>query len=166
MAFLGHCVGRDGIRPDRTKLEAVDSFAVRDVASLRSFLGLASYYRRFVPQFAELAHPLHRLLRKSAPWNWGSAQEEAVRRLKETLTSEPVLCHYDADADVSVTTDASIRGLGAVLHQNTEEGERPVAYVSRQLSPAEENYSANELECLALVWALGKLRPYLYGRGF
>lgn len=133
---------------------------------LRAFLGLAAYYRRFVKGFAAIAKPLHVLLKKGADVqrDWGPDQEAAFEDIKEKLTTAPVLVCDDGVSAVELQTDASYRGIGAVLLLTTPDGTRPITFISRKLAPAEEKYHANELECLALVWALNKLRHHVYGR--
>ncbi|XP_057380292.1 uncharacterized protein LOC130702681 [Daphnia carinata] len=137
-----------------------------NLKSLRGFLGLASYYRRFVSDFAALAHPLHALLKKNSEWRWTERHEGAKNSIIEHLTTAPVLAHFDDALEVTIQTDASQTGLGAVLTQDAGEGHRPVTFISRGLSDTETRYHANELECLAVMWALKKLRTYGYGRHF
>jgi hypothetical protein len=106
------------------------------------------------------------LLKKNSAWSWKEDQEFAKTELVNRLVSAPVLAHFDENIDVSVQTDASLVGLGAVLTQDSGEGPRPIAYISRRFTEAESKYHANELECLAIVWALKKFRHYVYGRRF
>ena len=135
---------------------------------LRAFLGLAGYYRRFVPSYATVAAALTDLLRKCSPnkLEWSNAQELAFRQLKAALSSKPVLRLPDWNRQFIVRTDASDIGLGAVLLQEREDGIFPILYFSKKLNKAERNYSVGEKECLAIVWAVGKLQVYLYGRAF
>jgi hypothetical protein len=141
---LGHVIDGNGIRPHQDKVQALINFKTKDVKSLRAFLGLASYFRRFIPDFAAVASPLYRLLKKNASWNWSETQEAAKQKLVQRLTSTPVLAHYDEKLEVVIQTDASNLGLGAVLLQDDGAGPRPVAFVSRTLSDAESRYHANE----------------------
>ena len=117
---------------------------------LRAFLGLAGYYRRFVPSYATVAAPLTDLLRKGSPnkLEWGNVQEAAFRQLKAVLSSEPVLRLPDWNKQFIVRTDASDIGLGAVLLQEHEDGIFPVLYLSRKLNKAERNYSVGELSLI------------------
>jgi len=142
---LGHIVDAEGLRPNVAKVAALKDMRITNPKSVRAFLGLASYYRRFLPDFAAQAAPLHSLLRKNAPWSWGPGQEEARNRLVEGLISAPVLAHFDENLVVTIQTDASGSGLGAVMSQDNGEGPRPVAFISRSLIGAETRYHANEL---------------------
>lgn len=167
VTFLGHVVGPTGIRPDPKKLRAIeDLHELTTVPNVRSVLGLFSYYRRFVPNFSALALPMTNLLKKRASWHWGRDQQEAFEGLKRALMGAPTLSHDDGLCTLELRVDASGLGLGAVLNKIDCETERPIAFLSRRLSPAETRYHSNELECLALVWALEKLRPYLFGQQF
>ncbi|UYV66976.1 hypothetical protein LAZ67_4003508, partial [Cordylochernes scorpioides] len=165
--ILGHLVDANGIHPDPDKVEAVSKFPrPRNIFELRSFLGLCSYYRRFIENFADKARSLHDLLKTEKQFYWDAAQEKAFEVLKTALISEPVLGHFDESADTHLHTDASGHGIGAVLLQIQGGKERPIAYASRSLTKAENNYSTTEKECLAVVWSISKFRPYLFGRPF
>ncbi len=119
---------------------------------LRSFLSLAGYYRAFVKNFASIASPLTRLLKKDVPFLWNDAQQHSFTTLKNALTHAPILAFPDYKLSFTICTDASALGIGAVLMQ-TEEGKRPhaVAYASRVLTSAESKYSVTHLEALAVV---------------
>ena len=135
-----------------------------NVQELRSFLGLASYYRRFVKGFAEIAAPLHRLLQKGA-FIWLEDCALAFNSLKQKLLSAPVLGYPQTDSTFYLDTDASKNGIGAVLSQK-QGVERVIAYGSRSLTKAERNYSATRRELLALVYFMRHFRSYLIGRPF
>ena len=163
---LGHIIDRQGLRPNPEKVRALAEMPVKNVKTLRSFIGVASFFRKFVSGFATIGQPLFRLLKKNVKWSWGKEEEEAKNPLVKLLTNAPVLAHFNDELEVTVQTDASQEGLGAVLLQNDGEGLRPILYISLSFSDAEKTQHCNELECLALVWALEKFRPYLYGKKF
>ena len=163
--YLGHVVSAAGIQTDPKKLLAVNqSPTPTDVKSLRSFMGLASYYRRFVPGFSKVAGPLHALTKKDVAFVWSPECQQAFDHLKELLTAAPVLTFPDFQRPFILETDASGCGLGAVLAQEHPDGAvRPIAYASRSLQKHERNYGITELEGLGVVWAVKHFRPYLYG---
>ncbi|KAJ8357694.1 hypothetical protein SKAU_G00204880 [Synaphobranchus kaupii] len=166
-AFLGHIVSERGVATDPSKVAAVRDWPVPgNVGELRSFLGLASYYRRFVRDFATLASPLHRLTDKCRPFVWQEGQSMAFDQLRAARTKAPVLAYPDTQRPFIVDTDASNTGVGAVLSQEDEDGERVVAYYSRALGKAERNYCVTRRELLAVVRALHHFRPYLQGSHF
>jgi len=137
-----------------------------NAGELRQFLGIATYYRRFVKQFARIAAPLHRLTTKGNAWSWTPECEAAFQTLKHCLSQAPILSFPQFDHQFIVDADASGRGLGAVLSQVVDGKEQVVAYASRVLTKAERQYAATRREMLALVWSLSHFRPYLYGRPF
>lgn len=137
--------------------------APKNVKELRRFLGLASWYRSFVPNYATTTSPLTLLLRKKQNWIWTDDQQNAFLKIRSQLTESPVLTHPDFEVPFILQTDASNTGLGAVLSQNIDNREFVIAYASRALSAAERNYTTTEKECLAVVWAVDKFRAYLEG---
>jgi transposase InsO family protein len=165
--ILGHRVSGKGVRPDVDKIRAVKEFPTpKNVHDVKSFLGLCSYYRRFIRDFCHRARPLQVLLKGDSKFHWGRDQEEAFDDLKEALISDPVLGLYDENSPTEIHTDASGYGIGAVLTQVQNGEEKVIAYASRSLTKAEKNYSTTERECLAAVWAINKFRPYLFGKSF
>ena len=148
---------------DPAKLNAVLEWEEpKSVTKVRSFLGLAGYYRRFIEGFSKIALPLTKLTRKDQPFVWSEKCEASFQLLKEKLTTAPVLTLPDPGKSFDVFCDASKQGLGCVLMQN----ERVVAYGSRQLKVHEENYPTHELELAAIVFVLKIWRHYLYGNIF
>ncbi|KAG8172628.1 hypothetical protein JTE90_021269 [Oedothorax gibbosus] len=121
-----------------------------------------SYYRRFIPNFCHKAQPQQELLQKDVTFAWHQEHQASFQELKTALTSDPVLGLYDENAKMELHTDASGYGIGAVLVQIQDGKERVIAYASRTMSKAEINYSTTERECLAVVWAVNKFRPYLF----
>ncbi|GFW51257.1 retrovirus-related Pol polyprotein from transposon 17.6 [Trichonephila clavipes] len=164
---LGHLVSSNGVRPDPDKIKAVRNFPTpKNIHDIRSFLGLCSYFRRFIKGFCYLAEPLQSLLKSGVEFHWGPEEVEAFNSLKKALTSDPVLGMYDERASTEIHTDASGYGIGAVLVQIQNNVEKVIAYASRTLTKAEKNYSTTERECLAIVWATNKFRPYIFGKHF
>ncbi|GFW10876.1 retrovirus-related Pol polyprotein from transposon 17.6 [Trichonephila clavipes] len=121
---------------------------------------------RFIKCFCYLAEPLQSLLKSGVEFHWGPEEVEAFHSLKKALTSDPVLGMYDERASIEIHTDASGYGIGAVLVQIQNNVEKVIAYASRTLTKAEKNYSTTERECLAIVWATNKFRPYIFGKHF
>jgi len=165
--FLGHVVGRQGVRTDPLKVSAVESWPVpRTVAELRSFLGLCTYYRRFVQGFATIAAPLHQLTRKGASFVWDEACHQAFVALKQALVEAPVLPYPDPSLPYILDTDASQEGVGAVLSQLKDGQEYVVAYYSCKFSKPERNYCVTRKELAAVVKGLSHFHHYLYGAQF
>lgn len=179
VTYLGHVISSSGVATDPGKVEAVAQWPCpRTVAELRTFLGFASYYRRFVEGFAKLAAPLHQIVAELTRGKvgkrslelaavWSPQCEDSFQTLKRKLTTAPVLAYADFTRPFILEVDASYAGLGAVLSQEVEGKVRPIAYASRGLRPAERNtatYSSMRLEFLALKWAMAeKFREYLLG---
>jgi hypothetical protein len=165
--YLGHVITEDGVRPDSKKVEVIQNFPQPTTTKkLKSFLSMASYYRKFIADFSKIATPLHRLLKKDVKFEWTSDQENAFQRLTQKLISPPVLQYPDFTQEFVLTTDASHEGIGAILSQGEIGKDLPIAYASRRLNQAERNYSTSEQELLAIVWGTKYFRPYFYGRKF
>ena len=166
--FLGHVINAEGVRADESKLKVVQDWPVpKTVPQLQSFLGMVTYFQRFIKNFAVITQPLTDLLRKNVKYEWGTSQQEAFDKLKLMLVSPPVLRIFDPDLPVVVETDASDLAIGAVLLQGSHKDVRqPVAFVSRKLTAPELNYPVQEKEMLAIVHSLKKWRHYLQGRPF
>jgi len=167
LKYLGHIVDRRGLRTDPEKIRAVTQWPTpTNIRQIRQFIGLASWYRRFIRDFSATAAPLTKLTRKNAKWHWGPEEDRAFQQLKHALTIAPILACPDFERKFILQTDASTSGLGVVLSQHFEEGERVIAYASRMLNGAERNYSATELECLTVIWGIRHMRGYLKGYEF
>ena len=161
--FLGHVVSKEGIAVDPAKVVAIQDWKVpKNATEVRSFLGLAGYYRKFIKDFAKISAPLTRLTKKNLVFTWDKDCDDAFQRLKRALTSAPVLVLPDGNKPFTIYTDACGTGLGAVLMQ---EG-RVIAYGGRQLRVHEKNYPTHDLEPAAIVFALKSWRHYLLGEKF
>jgi hypothetical protein len=167
LSYLGHVVTADGVKPDGNKVTAVVNFPVpRSQKDVKSFLGLAGYYRRFINHFSPMARPLTDLLKKDQHWKWTDREQNSFELLKTALTSTPFLQYPNFEEPFIVTTDASGYAIGAILGQGKLGADKPIAYASRTLNKAEINYPTVEKELLAIVWACKHFRPYLLGRKF
>jgi hypothetical protein len=166
--YLGHIVSADGISPNPKKISVIQNWPVpENQKQLSSFLGLASYYRRFVRCFSDIAKPISNLLKNDVPWSWGRDQQEAFETLVHRLCSAPVLAFPNFKKEFLLSTDASGYGIGAILKQHDEnEKERVIAYASRNLSKPETNYSVTEREMLAVVFGITQFRHFLFGNHF
>ncbi|UYV61734.1 K02A2.6-like [Cordylochernes scorpioides] len=167
ICFLGHIINEDGVRPDSKKLEALERCKKPfDKTSLKSFLGMLSFYSKYIPNMSTLAGPLYQLLKKDNRWKWSNQCEKAFLNLKLTLLNSQALIHYSMKLPLTSTCDASAYGISGVLCHIVEGEEKPITFVSRTLSSAEVKYSQTEKEALAIVFATSKLRQYLFGRKF
>src|SRR5437764_3524957 len=187
--FLGHIIGKDGKKVDPDKVEKVRNYPrPENISQLRGFLGLASYYRKFIKDFSKKVKPMTRLLEgtkreaKKGKWEkemrkgirdnellekWGEEQKKSYELMKRVLTETSVLIHLNFKKDFILSTDASGYALGAILEQEGDDGKlHPVGYASKTLTKLEQKYSTTELECYAVVWGIEKFYHYLYGRKF
>jgi hypothetical protein len=170
--FLGHTVGAEGVSVVPTKIQAIRDWPVpQTVLKVRSFLGLASYYRRFVPGFVKTAAPLTDLTKaeiahSGRPLPWGLKQQEAFKMLKQVLCTAPVLAVAETSGSSILQTDATELGIGAVLYKEQEGTKRAIAYHFCKINPAEQNYPVHDRELLAVVDATREWRHYLLGRPF
>ena len=177
--FLGHIISQHGIETDPDKIEKIRNWPrPSNPDELRSFVAFAGYYRRFVKDFSKVAKSLTDLLpptstwknakpRKTKEWKWEQEHEDTFNELKKTLTSPPILAYPEFQKPFELHTDASGKGLGAVLYQTQDGQKKVIAYASRSLSKAERNYSAFKLEYLALKWAVTeKFSDYLTNNQF
>ena len=163
--YLGHIVSAQGISTDPEKVRAVKEWPTpTTVKEVQSFLGLASYYRRFIAGFSNIARPLHRLTEKGQQFAWSEACDAAFIELKGRLQEAPILAYPIPDLEYLLDTDASNEGIGAVLSQVIDGKERVISYASRVLNKAERNYCTTRKELLAVVVFLKQFRQYLYGQ--
>ena len=167
VTFIGHKISEHGVEPDARKIEPIKNFSTPKMAKqLKSFLGLAGYYRKFVLQFSKITAPVHKLLKGDAKYVWGENQEVAFHALKQKLMSQPILQYLDFSMDFILVTDAPNDGAGEVLSQGQVGKVLPIAYASRSFNKAEKNYSTVEKELAAIMWGIKHFRPYLYSRKF
>lgn len=167
LVFMGVLLTDKGIGPTAERVRAIaEAREPENASEVRSFLGLVSYSSRFIPDFATVAEPLRRLIRKDTTFVFGEEQRKSFSELKAALAKAGTLAYFDKDAPTRVIADASPVGLGAVLVQRQQGEMVPICYVSRSLSDCEKRYSQTEREALALVWACERLHPYVYGRQF
>lgn len=162
--YLGHVINKNGLSVNPEKVVAIRAMKQPNtVTEIKSFLGLASYYRRFVPQFAAKTAAINKLLQKDQLFKWSRECKKNFEDVKADLEKAATLAFPDFKKPFIIQTDASGSGIGGVLSQITNEIEQPLAYVSRTLNKAERNYSTIEREALAIVWSLKQFRPYVYG---
>ena len=166
ISFLGHIISSNGIQPDPKNTEKVsDTQPPKNVKEVQRFLGLASYYRRFIKNFAKVVHPMHELLQKHIKFEWSDKCQIAFEQIKHELINPPILKFPDFEKPFLIMTDASNYAIGAVLSQNDKNGkDHPIAYASRSLKSHEKNYSTIEREALALVFATKYFRHYIWSK--
>ena len=168
VTYLGHRIDANGLHPLQERVRAIkDAPAPTSVSTLKSYLGMLTYYSKFLPNLSSLLHPLYKLLRKEVPWHWDAEQEKAFAASKELLTAADCLTHFDSSLELTLACDASAYGLGAVLsHKMPDGSERPIGYTSRTLNDAERNYSQLEKEGLACIFGIKRFHDYVFGRSF
>ena len=165
--FLGHMVSREGIQADPEKTSTVNKYPVpKNATEVKSVLGLCSYYRRYVQDFAKIARPLHQLTEKSKDFLWKSEAQEAFEVLKATLTSALILVFPSMREPFILYTDASQHAMGAVLAQIQNGSERVICYASKSFSKAQSRYSITKSELSAIVNSTRHFKHYLLGRKF
>ena len=167
--FLGHTINSTGRRPDEAKMQAVSQFPVpKNSHDVQKFLGLAGYYRDHIQSFASRSFHLRLLIRKNMVFSWGKKEQSEFEDLKQALCSDAVMLHHpDWSKPFLIQTDASAKGLGAVLAQIDPNGkERPVRYASRTLLPLESKWTTREQELIAVIWACETFHRYIWGQHF
>ena len=163
--FLGHIISEQGIEIDPSKTEAISNFPPpKEISELRRFLGMVNHVAKFIQNLAELTKPLRDLLKKEIDWIWGQLQSDAFDKIKQLLSSTPVLQHYNPNMPTKVSADASSYGIGGVLMQEDDKGNwKPVFYVSRSLTSTEQRYAQIEKEALAMTWVCERFSDFLIG---
>lgn len=166
--FLGYRVDGEGRHPTDEKIAAIKGAASpKNVAELRSYLGLINYYGNFIPSLSTLLQPLHELLREGVKWAWTEECEKAFELSQSELVADKVLVPYDEKRKLILAYDASPYGVGAVISHAMDDGEeRPSAFASRTLTKSERNYSQIDKEAMGIVFGVRKFHKYLYGRMF
>jgi len=165
--YLGHIVSASGIKPDSEKVKAIQKLATPStVKEIRSFIGMCSYYRRFVPNFAKIAKPLTELTKKNRRFYWTDECQNSFENLRAALMEAPILAYPDISKPYKVYTDASNFAIGAALVQDSEMGERVIQYLSHQLNETQQRWPIIEKEAYAIVYSVQKFRPYLLGSKF
>ena len=164
--WLGNEIDENGIKPNEEKIEAILKLnSPKNTKEPKSFLGAIQYMAKVLPKLSEQTDRLRKLLKENEPWNWGEEQQKDFEKIKQMLTEGPCLAHYAKVKNNILPTDASTTGLGKSLWQKEDDGNtKPIAYGSRYLKETEKKYSIGELELLAVVWGLEKIRFYLYGK--
>jgi len=168
ITYLGYTISKDGIEPSAENIKSVLNYPVpRNSKEVQRFIGLASYFRRFIPKFSIIAKPLYELLKKDVKFKFGTEENKAYENLKTCLSNKPILNIYCPTAITELHCDASTSGFGAILLQK-QDGEqfRPISYFSHRTTPAESKYHSFELECLAVVYAIKRFHVYLLGIKF
>ena len=155
VSYLGYQIDAEGLHPLPEKVAAVQSAPVpKSVTELKSFLGLLTYYSKFLPNLSTTLSPLYELLKSSTKWLWSRRHSEAFQTAKNLLTSSKLLVHFDPARELMLSCDASAYGIGAVLsHKFADGSEKPIGFASRTLSTAEKNYSQIEKEGLLCIWS-------------
>ena len=162
MEFLGHTLSDKGLRPSDEKIKAISQISAPVTKKgVQSFLGLAGFYRRYIPDFSKRTHELRQLTKKASEFVWTDRHCSEFEDIKSELCRAPILTYPDWDKTFVIQTDASIVGLGAVLMQKHDQGYKVIEYASRSTTPCETRYSISELACAAIIWAVDKFKFYI-----
>lgn len=167
MRYLGYVVDARGLHVDGDKVKAMLELPKpKSVSEVRRIVGTFSWYRRFVPDFSTIIGPITALTKKNRKFEWTTECDESFRKIKECLVAAPILTCPDYSLPFTIQCDSSGFGIGAVLSQPHKNGDRVIAYLSRSLTKQERNFTTTERECLAVLWSIEKLRPYIEGVPF
>ena len=165
--YLGHIITKNGIKPDDEKIKVIQKLErPQTVKGVRAFIGMTSYYRRYIPSYAKIAEPLTQLTRKHVTFEWNDKRQQSFEKLKAALINPPLLAIPQLNEQFHLYTDASDKAIGGCLTQTIKGEERPIYYLSHQLSKTQRTWSTIEKECFAIVFALEKFRVYLEGKDF
>ena len=167
VTYLGHRIDAVGLHPLHNKVQAIkDAPKPQSVTELKSFLGMLTYYGKFLPNLSSVLHPLHELLKKDTPWRWG-LEQKSISASKDLLTETKFLAHFDHTQQLTLACDASAYGLGAVLaHKMPDGSDKPIGYISRPLTKSERNYSQLEKEGISCIFGIKNFHNYLFGHPF
>ena len=167
VTYLGHIIDNKVLHHVKKKVDAIHKAPEpENVSELQSFVGLLCYYNKFLSKLSTVMAPLCELFRKDTPWKWGKEQSKALKQYKTFLHCDSVLVHYDPSKQLVLACDASPKGVGCVISHLIEGVDRPIALYSRNLKPAENNYSVLDNEALAVLCGVKKFHCYLYSRSF
>lgn len=163
VSYLGFEISSEGIEPGEMKTKTIIEFPTpKNAHEIRRFIGMASFFRRFIPKFAQIATPLHDLLKNEVKFTWGKNEQHAFEKLKTILSDKSILQPFNPNRKTELHTDASALGLAAMMLQRDEQKRLRLVYaISRRTSVPEKNYHSSKLELLAIVWAVTRLRPML-----
>jgi len=166
--YLGHVIQNNSIKPVKDNLISIKNFPVpKNQKNIRQFLGKINFYHEYIPKSAIILDPLHNLLRKNQKFVWSEECQQSLDKIKELLCTQPVLEIFDQDLPINIYTDASLKGVGAILKQIQPDGrEKPVAYFSKKLNEAQKKKKAIYLECLAIKEAVKYWQYWLIGKSF
>lgn len=165
--YLGHVISAEGVQSDPRNIAVIEKFPrPKKIEEIKRFLGMASYYRKYISNFAKIAQPMNALLKKNANFVWSDRCENSFTQLKKALMSKPILCFPDHGKTFYISVDASFYAVGAHISNNKPPNDRPIEYFSKSLNAAQINYATTHKELLAIVLAIERFRHYIWGRHF